>query len=136
VSIGWRWWLRRKVGREREGESIGGASEHKRPERRTRPFNRGARERVRPPLPPSFMPPSSSDAGGRISFASLTANNLGTVRKLNSVLFPIKYTEKFYQDILLPEAEDFCKLGAFLIASVLRWSGYRDANVESNAVFL
>lgn len=47
----------------------------------------------------------------RVSFASLTPNNLGTVRKLNSVLFPIKYSEKFYQDILLPEAEDFCKLG-------------------------
>ncbi|KAF9469895.1 N-acetyltransferase NAT13 [Collybia nuda] len=46
----------------------------------------------------------------RISFASLTPNNLGTVRKLNSVLFPIKYSEKFYQDILLPEVEDFCKL--------------------------
>ncbi|KAJ7497540.1 acyl-CoA N-acyltransferase [Mycena latifolia] len=47
---------------------------------------------------------------GASSFASLTPNNLGTVRKLNSVLFPIKYSEKFYQDILLPEVEDFCKL--------------------------
>lgn len=47
----------------------------------------------------------------RISFASITPNNLGTVRKLHSVLFPIKYSEKFYQDILLPEVEDFCKLG-------------------------
>lgn len=47
----------------------------------------------------------------RVSFASITPNNLGTVRKLNSVLFPIKYSEKFYQDVLLPEAEDFCKLG-------------------------
>ncbi|EGN99817.1 hypothetical protein SERLA73DRAFT_180040 [Serpula lacrymans var. lacrymans S7.3] len=46
----------------------------------------------------------------RVSFASLTPNNLGTVRKLNSVLFPIRYSEKFYQDILLPELEDFCKL--------------------------
>lgn len=46
-----------------------------------------------------------------VSFASLTHNNLGTVRKLNSVLFPIKYSEKFYRDILLPELEDFCKLG-------------------------
>ncbi|CCM01480.1 uncharacterized protein FIBRA_03534 [Fibroporia radiculosa] len=46
----------------------------------------------------------------RVSLSSLTPNNLGTVRKLNSVLFPIKYSEKFYQDILLPEAEDFCKL--------------------------
>ncbi|TFK44412.1 acyl-CoA N-acyltransferase [Crucibulum laeve] len=46
----------------------------------------------------------------RVSFASLTPNNLGTVRKLNSVLFPIKYSEKFYHDILQPEVEDFCKL--------------------------
>jgi len=46
----------------------------------------------------------------RVSFATLTPNNLGTVRKLNSVLFPIKYSEKFYQDILLPEVEEFCKL--------------------------
>ncbi|KAI0320912.1 N-acetyltransferase NAT13 [Amylostereum chailletii] len=46
----------------------------------------------------------------RVSFASLTPNNLGTVRKLNSVLFPIKYSEKFYGEILAPEVEDFCKL--------------------------
>ncbi|KAL9711629.1 N-acetyltransferase 5 [Leucoagaricus gongylophorus] len=46
----------------------------------------------------------------RVSFASMTPNNLGTVRKLNSVLFPIKYSERFYRDILQPEAEDFCKL--------------------------
>ncbi|KAF8348349.1 acyl-CoA N-acyltransferase [Amanita rubescens] len=46
----------------------------------------------------------------RISFASLNANNLGTVRKLNSVLFPIKYSEKFYRDILQPDVEEFCKL--------------------------
>ncbi|KAJ7496017.1 acyl-CoA N-acyltransferase [Mycena galericulata] len=51
-----------------------------------------------------------STTRGASSFASLTPNNLGTVRKLNSVLFPIKYSEKFYQDILLPEVEDFCKL--------------------------
>jgi ribosomal protein S18 acetylase RimI-like enzyme len=46
----------------------------------------------------------------KVTFASLTPNNLGTVRKLNSVLFPIKYTEQFYSEILLPEVEDFCKL--------------------------
>jgi len=49
-------------------------------------------------------------SSSRVSFASLTPNNLGTVRKLNSVLFPIKYSEKFYQDILHPSVEDFCKL--------------------------
>ncbi|KAF8894066.1 acyl-CoA N-acyltransferase [Infundibulicybe gibba] len=46
----------------------------------------------------------------RVSFASLTHNNLGTVRKLNSVLFPIKYSERFYKDILAQEHEPFCKL--------------------------
>ncbi|KIY74385.1 N-acetyltransferase NAT13 [Cylindrobasidium torrendii FP15055 ss-10] len=46
----------------------------------------------------------------RVSFAAVTQNNLGTVRKLNSVIFPIKYSEKFYQDIVNPELEEFCKL--------------------------
>jgi len=46
----------------------------------------------------------------RVSFAYLTPNNLGVVRKLNSVLFPIKYSEKFYVDILHPDVEDFCQL--------------------------
>ena len=49
----------------------------------------------------SFMLPDSS----------VTPANCGTVRKLNSVLFPIRYSEKFYKDIVAPEAEDFCKLG-------------------------
>ncbi|KAJ7072093.1 acyl-CoA N-acyltransferase [Mycena amicta] len=44
------------------------------------------------------------------TFASLTPNNLGTVRKLNSVLFPIKYSDKFYEDVLKSDVEDFCKL--------------------------
>ncbi len=73
---------------------------------------------------------SSTRLPPRVSFASLTPNNLGncqknvhkiqthlatgTVRKLNSVLFPIKYSEKFYNDILQPELEDFCKLGPSL----------------------
>jgi ribosomal protein S18 acetylase RimI-like enzyme len=55
----------------------------------------------------------SSRKPARVSFASITPNNLGTLRKLNSVLFPIKYSEKFYQDVLLPELEDFCKLVYF-----------------------
>ena len=41
----------------------------------------------------------------------MTPANCGTVRKLNSVLFPIRYSEKFYKDIVSPEAESFCKLG-------------------------
>jgi hypothetical protein len=56
------------------------------------------------------MTSSKKPLSSKVAFASLTQNNLGTVRKLNSVLFPIKYSEKFYSDILLPEVEDFCKL--------------------------
>lgn len=50
----------------------------------------------------------------RVSFASLTHQNIGTVRKLNSVLFPVKYSDKYYQDILQPEVEPFCQLGPSL----------------------
>jgi len=46
----------------------------------------------------------------KIALSSITPSNLGTLRKLNSVIFPVKYSEKFYKDVLLPEAEDFCKL--------------------------
>ncbi|EIW83137.1 N-acetyltransferase NAT13 [Coniophora puteana RWD-64-598 SS2] len=52
----------------------------------------------------------STSTNSRVSFASLTPNNLGTVRKLNSVLFPIRYSDKYYQDILRPEVEEFCQL--------------------------
>ena len=58
------------------------------------------------------MTSSKKALSSKVAFASLTQNNLGTVRKLNSVLFPIKYSEKFYGEILLPEVEDFCKLSA------------------------
>ena len=54
---------------------------------------------------------SSGKTPARVTFSYLTPNNLGVVRKLNSVLFPIKYAEKYYKDILAPEVEDFCQLG-------------------------
>ncbi|KZT26750.1 acyl-CoA N-acyltransferase [Neolentinus lepideus HHB14362 ss-1] len=56
------------------------------------------------------MSSATTTTTSKVSFASLTPNNLGTVRKLNTVLFPIKYSDKFYRDILAPELEDFCKL--------------------------
>jgi ribosomal protein S18 acetylase RimI-like enzyme len=56
------------------------------------------------------MTSTKKSLSSKVTFASLTPNNLGTVRKLNSVLFPIKYSEQFYTEILLPEVEDFCKL--------------------------
>ncbi|EGF98575.1 uncharacterized protein MELLADRAFT_40782, partial [Melampsora larici-populina 98AG31] len=39
-----------------------------------------------------------------------TPNNVGTVRKINTVLFPVRYSEKFYLQILEESLSDFCKL--------------------------
>lgn len=49
----------------------------------------------------------------RIDVAQLTPNNLGQLRKLNSVLFPVQYSERFYKDVLDPDAAEICKLGLF-----------------------
>lgn len=46
----------------------------------------------------------------KVDFSPVNPNNIGTLRKLNSVLFPIKYSEKFYQSTVLPEHEEYCKL--------------------------
>jgi len=46
----------------------------------------------------------------KIDFSSINPNNIGTLRKLNQVLFPIKYSEKFYKDVLLSDHEPYCKL--------------------------
>ncbi|KAG9121327.1 hypothetical protein FRC07_002747 [Ceratobasidium sp. 392] len=62
---------------------------------------------------PSVLPVTSTRKTrpvARVSLASLTPNNLGTLRKLNSVLFPIRYSEKFYRQVLELELEEFCKL--------------------------
>ncbi|KZV88077.1 N-acetyltransferase NAT13 [Exidia glandulosa HHB12029] len=53
---------------------------------------------------------AAKTSNARVSLSPCTLNNLGTVRKLNSVLFPIRYAERFYKDILLPEAEHYCQL--------------------------
>ena len=56
-------------------------------------------------------PTSTGKTPERVTFSYLTPNNLGVVRKLNSVLFPVKYAEKYYKEILAPEVEEFCQLG-------------------------
>ena len=70
----------------------------------------------------------------RTSFASVNPNNLGTVRKLNSVLFPIKYSERFYQDVQKPDVEDFCKLGR--PALFLTCPGRRNADHISQSTIM
>ncbi|SPO22644.1 related to N-alpha-acetyltransferase 50 [Ustilago trichophora] len=69
-------------------------------------------------LPPmSYEPrpaaPVRSLLPKRVDVAQLTPNNLGQLRKLNSVLFPVQYSERFYKDVLDPDAAEICKLGLF-----------------------
>ncbi|KAL1918860.1 uncharacterized protein VTP21DRAFT_2882 [Calcarisporiella thermophila] len=50
------------------------------------------------------LPPHSS-------LGDITPNNIGQLRKLNTVLFPVKYDEKFYKEVL--EVGDFAKLAYY-----------------------
>ncbi|CAG8665638.1 29397_t:CDS:2, partial [Racocetra persica] len=47
----------------------------------------------------------------RIALGDVTHNNLGQLKRLNIVLFPVSYSEKFYKDVL--EVGEFAKLAYF-----------------------
>jgi hypothetical protein len=69
----------------------------------------------------STLPPTSfgtrpaatlkGNTARRIELTNLTPNNIGQLRKLNSVLLPVRYSEAFYKDTLSEERRDVCKLG-------------------------
>ncbi|TKA58080.1 hypothetical protein B0A53_00482 [Rhodotorula sp. CCFEE 5036] len=49
----------------------------------------------------------------RVNLSPVTVNNLGTVRKLHNVLFPVNYDSHFYSSLTddrLHHPEDYCKL--------------------------
>ncbi|ORX39413.1 hypothetical protein BD324DRAFT_649488 [Kockovaella imperatae] len=46
----------------------------------------------------------------KVTLTSLTVNNSGTLRKLNSVVIPIVYSDKFYKDVLDPSLDDINKI--------------------------
>lgn len=55
--------------------------------------------------------PLKSKTPHRIDLTNLTSNNVGQFRKLNSVLFPVRYSESFYKQALQEEKKAVCKLG-------------------------
>ncbi|PWN22490.1 hypothetical protein BCV69DRAFT_267900 [Microstroma glucosiphilum] len=71
----------------------------------------------------STLPPTSfgtrpaaalkGNTARRIELTNLTPNNIGQLRKLNSVLLPVRYSEAFYKDTLSEERRDICKLALF-----------------------
>jgi len=46
----------------------------------------------------------------RINSAALTKNNIGTVKRINQVVFPISYSTKFYDESLAADLEEFNRL--------------------------
>ncbi len=49
-------------------------------------------------------------------FGDLTEKNIGLLRLLNQSIFPVRYNDKFYKDLLLPGREELTKLGRALCA--------------------
>lgn len=50
----------------------------------------------------------------KADFGDLTDKNLGQLKVLNTAIFPVKYNDKFYTDLLLPGREELTKLGMFI----------------------
>jgi hypothetical protein len=46
-----------------------------------------------------------------IDLGDLTDKNVGQLKILNAAIFPVKYNDKFYTDLLLPAREELTKLG-------------------------
>ncbi|EOR01799.1 hypothetical protein E3P92_03226 [Wallemia ichthyophaga] len=46
----------------------------------------------------------------RVDLASVTRQNIGTLRRLNGVILPVPYSNGVYEQVQSPELEDFCKL--------------------------
>jgi hypothetical protein len=72
-------------------------------------------------LPPMAYEPrkpvpihSNTVAARKIDLSDLTPNNIGQLRKLNSVLFPVRFGEKWYKDVLTEDARQVCKFGELL----------------------
>ncbi|KAG0222299.1 hypothetical protein BGW41_006074 [Actinomortierella wolfii] len=57
------------------------------------------------------MSPNGTRASShRIALGDVTPNNLGQLKRLNSVIFPIAYQPSFYKEVL--EVGEFAKIGA------------------------
>ncbi|WWC64772.1 uncharacterized protein I303_107384 [Kwoniella dejecticola CBS 10117] len=48
--------------------------------------------------------------GVKVTLTSLTVNNSGTLRRINSVVIPIVYSDKFYKEVRDPSLDDVNKL--------------------------
>jgi len=53
------------------------------------------------------------DHSASTDLGDLTEKNIGQLKILNTAIFPVKYNDKFYTDLLLPEREGLTKLAYY-----------------------
>src|SRR3990167_1320430 len=57
---------------------------------------------------------STTHMADRVGLGEVTDKNVGQLRLLNQVIFPVQYHDKFYND-LFNQSSDFTRLGFFLL---------------------
>ena len=62
-------------------------------------------------MPESSSPVNSNDPHSRIDLGDVTQHNLKLLKKVNAVVFPVVYHDKFYKDVL--EAGELAKLAYY-----------------------
>jgi hypothetical protein len=60
------------------------------------------------------MSASSADNQIAVNFGAITQANLEQLRLLNQTILPVRYNDKFYQDILLQD-ESMTKFGTWIV---------------------
>lgn len=50
--------------------------------------------------------------GGRTELGDITPHNIKQLKRLNQVVFPVTYNDKFYKDVL--EVGELAKLGKYM----------------------
>ncbi|KAE8215027.1 hypothetical protein CF327_g1638 [Tilletia walkeri] len=68
---------------------------------------------VQAPLTSSTSESNSKRKRSALSLTAPTPNNIGQVRKLNSVLFPVRYSERWYKDILKADNVALSRIGLY-----------------------
>ncbi|KAE8223916.1 hypothetical protein CF326_g8117, partial [Tilletia indica] len=68
---------------------------------------------VQAPLTSSTSESNSKRKRSALSLTAPTPNNIGQVRKLNSVLFPVRYSERWYKDILKADNVSLSRIGLY-----------------------
>ncbi|UZJ54046.1 hypothetical protein CBS101457_003366 [Exobasidium rhododendri] len=59
------------------------------------------------------VPVKKTSTAQRIVLSDLTPNNIGQLRMINSVLFPVRFSEKWYKDVLSVDSSQVCKFALF-----------------------